>query len=174
MIFLIHISPCFGKMRLSTDRKTQTQIGTDIVSCISSQMIRIGFGHSFGDKWSIDTEVGLKLLSMKRTDEETQTHWDDIGRESLTETRSTFREIFQEMSLHIRYWPQKAYKGIFISVGGKIPDRYIPDICIGLGYQFPILRNTHASIAFQRGIIETMRKNTSISDGLRIGINYIF
>lgn len=176
VLILMAQASCLGKNSNDTAGKGRARVGTDLASCISSGVVRMELGYSFGRNWSIDGDVGVKLLSMKNTDTETLNHWKDVGHDSIGDSGSAFRERFQEMSIQTRYWPDKAYNGIFLGLGCKINDRQmIPDCCVCLGYVLQIHRRLHASLAFQKGITDMIADNRqSMSDGLRIGISCIF
>lgn len=174
ILLLISPAPCLGGNSIDSVGKGRSRIGIDLASCISSGTVRIEIGHSFNRNWSIDGDAGVKLLSMKERDRETLDHWKNIGRDVINDSSTVFRERFQEISIQTRYWPGKAYNGVFLSLGCRIGDRLIPDCCIGLGYVLQIRKKLHASLAFQRGIIDMIQNRQPVADGLRIGIGYIF
>lgn len=97
-------------------------------------------------------------------------HWNELY--GSMERRSYSN--FVETGICAYYWPQQAFKGSFISIGGCIKDRDGPDLTAGIGYYCKIWKGLSAVLMYRSSIIETINRKSEPVEGLRIGIGYAF
>lgn len=151
-------------------------VGTDIMSGIRDGSIRLKLSHGFASHWSAGAEVGIDISSiLKATDKMTQTHDEalktsDTGLENTQNTEKCLREV----CIHIDYWPKSPYNGLLLSLGGQVQDGHMPDMTIGIGYSFRIVKGLGADIVYRYGIIEAYTSGKLPADGIKAGIYYVF
>ena len=154
--------------------KSRSIVGTDLSSPILRGAVRIAAGHGIRDRWSLEGEVGmnLKLIAVKREDEEESDH----RLELLGDVNESpgFRDTFIDISVLAGYWPKRCFEGLCLQAGYSYKDRGGPDCCIGAGYAVNIWKGITFIISYRFRLIETYRKQTTPSEGLKISINYVF
>ena len=149
-------------------------IGTDIISGLALNTLRIYGSHGFHNNCSATIEAGIYLGMMHNNsnilDKE---HQDGIGNLTTPESHG-LRKNFSTLCVHLDYWPQKTYRGPHIFLGGLLRDRTGPDILIGLGYCIPVWKGLGIDLKYQIGIIETYNTDSLPTEGIRGGFHYVF
>ena len=151
-------------------------IGTDIISGLCFETIQLRLSHGFASHWSAGADIGINIASVMKTGNElTDSHDEELKDSDLgIETTQKSRVKYRETCIHIEYWPQGLYTGPLISLGGLIKDREIPDITLGVGYSFRIIRGLGADIMYRCGIRGMYLTGKLPSDGIKAGIYYVF
>ena len=151
-------------------------IGIDILSslCFESPGIRISYGIT--QKWSAGADAYIDLNVMKRREDELMSAHKE-GLSPLSAVRTETEMIsggFQGIGFHLDYWPEKIFKGCFISVGGKVLDRHGPDMTLGIGYSFPIWKGVGAEASYRFGVSEAYKDGKRPLKGIKAEIYYVF
>ena len=151
-------------------------IGTDIISGLCFETIELRLSHGFAIHWSVGADIGINLDYIRKTGNNlTQTHEDALkGNVLSTRDVQTDGRFFREVCIHMEYWPKYLYNGPLISLGGQIRDKDIPDMIIGIGYSFRIVNGFGADIMYRCGIREAYNIGKLPSDGIKVGIYYVF
>ena len=126
-------------------------VGTDIISGICSGSIQLRLSHGFASHWSAGAEVCINISSiLKTTDKMTKTHDEalNISATGIGHMQNTGRYL-REVSIHVDYWPQSPYSGPLFSLGGQVRDGNIPDMTIGIGYSFMIIKGLGADFVYR-------------------------
>ena len=151
-------------------------IGTDLTSSLCFEAIRIMAAYSFHKHWTASFDVKIDLNILYDTEDiiwnEHQNSLSDMS--TIGSSQNEFKRDILETDLYLCFWPKKAFDGIQIIFGGRIRDRSNPDIIIGTGYSFEIMKNLYGSLAVHIAIKEAYRTRQFPFEGIRTGINYIF
>lgn len=150
--------------------RAQTFIGIDLPSLLHSEL-QISFGHRISEHWSMSasTGVNIKVLYKKIStlDAEHNAEFD-------SGTPIQTRDYLHRESTDICYWPQGTFKGIFLSLGARYTDTDGLDGTIGAGYMFSIWKKLTGHIRYDFGLTQGTESDSSIANGLRAGISWIF
>lgn len=150
-------------------------VGTDMISGLCFKTIQLRISHAFSTHWSVGADVGINLnIIRKTTNELTQAHEDALNNEDSSTAFQTDGRFFRQVCVHIEYWPERPYRGLLISLGGLIRDMEIPDMTIGIGYSFRIIKGLGADIMYRCGVTEAHIIGKLPSDGIKLGIYYVF
>ena len=151
-------------------------VGADIISSLCFQTIQLRISHGFASHWSAGADVGINMnYIMKQGNKLTQAHEDALKDSNSNDLDAhDNRKIFRDISIHIEYWPGNLYNGPLISLGGQLRDNDMPDMTIGVGYSFKIVKGLGADIMYRCGIIEASKIGSLPSDGIKAGIYYAF
>ena len=146
----------------------------DIASAIIYGRVHISVEHAFSEKWSVkaDASIGLGRHS-KLADDEELTHWNKLYGDNFVHFRHDNGQTF-ENGFSFRFWPKTLYNGPVISLGGIIGGNGIPDMTAGIGYNCPIWKGIHAAIMCSAGLKDCINNGFKLSEGLRIGLSYVF
>jgi len=159
----------------SAEKTDYIKTGIDIISAACLGTIRIEALYGFSEKWSVGSEIGINLKAMKTYTEDIGTiHKNDLEEQIKPIATDRFRQVFQEISLSIQYWPVKMFSGPFIHVGMTHKDRDRPDCFTGMGYSIHIWKDLGLTLMYRLMIMDAIKKRNISAEGIRIGINYIF
>ena len=151
-------------------------IGTDLVSGICSGTIELRVSHSFAPHWSAGADVCINLGTIIKTvNEVTQAHENalkDSG-QTIGNVRKA-KDFLREICIHTEYWPISPFNGPSVCIGGRIRDTGTPDMTVGAGYSFKIVKGLGADIRYMCGIIEACTTGKLPADGIKAGIYYVF
>lgn len=136
---------------IKASERERGTIGIDIVHMMSDNKACIYFSYSFSDHWSVEaTSAVSPMVSGK-------------------ETRTS-----QEAGISIQYWPQEYCKGAFLSAGYIHERERNPDIIIMSGLHIMINKSMGICIGLAIRAIESSINRSLCTEGIRVGINYIF
>ena len=151
-------------------------IGTDIISGLCFETIQFRLSHGFTSHWSAGADIGINLASVIMTDNKLSQAHDDALKDSDLSIEAAHKNgwQFRAICIHMEYWPKSLYVGPLISLGGQIRDRGIPDITLGVGYSFRIVKGLGIYTMYRCGIREVYVTEKLPSDGIKAGIYYAF
>jgi len=153
--------------------QSRTFIGTDLTSAICFKEVRVNSAYAFSEHWSADSDISINTGKISDCWSELETdHWKELY--GGTDETSTFRDDFIDMSFSVSYWPQGAFSGLVICVGGSIKDRCGPDAIAGAGYFCRIWKGFRAGLTYRIRLAESIRKEHLPVEGIRICIGYVF
>ena len=157
------------------DKKMKAVAGTDIISAVCFSTVRIEAGYGFKESWSAGADIGINIgmIRNEKTEEDTS-HRKHLYGSSGTDTTEESGNVFQDISIYIRYWPLGQFNGPFISTGGICRDRKGTDVEIGTGYSFHIWKGLTATIMYKACIFETIENHRLPVKGIRLGLSYVF
>ena len=150
--------------------QAQPSIGLDLSSLLYKEA-NIAIEYTISEHWSTSASGGLNLKVLKRqvTNEEVE-HDSNFLHNTLPSERS----YTHRANANIRYWPQRAYSGIFLSLGGEFRSNTGIDANIGVGYMFAIWKGLYGAIIYDTGIIRSSISEKLSLEDLKIGIHWIF
>ena len=152
----------------------QNSFEVDIASAIIYGRISIGAEHAFSERWSVRADASVSLGKKSGlTDTEERAHWNELYGEGFSRFSQDSRR-FIENSISFRFWPRSAFEGTSISFGGRFDAEGIPDLAIGIGYNCPIWKNSHAAVMYSAAIRDCINDTFKPAEGLRIGLSYVF
>ncbi len=167
---------CHAESNPPCKKEVEACIGIDLLGGICFKSFRLSGSHCFHEHWTASAEVSIDIDALHHKED---TIWDE-HRNSIDDSiednqaRSHFRRPVHEINIGLTFWPASPFKGVHITIGGRMRDRSDPDITIGAGYSLKIVQGVYGLIAYNAGIIETKRTGRLTLDGIRAGINYIF
>ena len=160
----IHL--CHGQKRNS--------IETDIASAIIYGKIRLGVEHALAEQWSVKAEASFDIsVYTDLADKEEVAHWNELYGERFRDISSDGDHL-TEHGVSFRFWPRGAFHGPSLSMGGSLRDRDKPDLTAGVGYDCRIWRNLNAYFMYSTRILDCIKNGLKPSEGLRLGISYVF
>ena len=137
--------------------QTKTCMAGIDISSLLNRYVDIQVGYSFAEHWSASGEAAIAFKGHDaRMTEKEREHQEEFGPAGKTVKSSTRHHE----SLLLHYWIQKAFKGISIGFGIQTDNQSVHPLA-QLGYTFMIWKGISISPALR-------------TDGLRIGVNYIF
>lgn len=157
-------------------KEAKACIGIDLIGGLCFKAFRLSGSHCLHEHWTASAEVSIDFGALHHKED---TIWDE-HRETIdndidnTRDKSHFRRPVHEINIGLTFWPASPFKGINLTIGGRMRDRSDPDITIGIGYSLKIVQGVYGMIAYNTGIIETKRTGRLTLEGIRAGINYIF
>ena len=86
-----------------------------------------------------------------------------------TERPFTHREKFS-----VRYWSDKVYSGVMLSLGGEYRTDTKLDANFGIGYMFPIWKGLAGTVIYETGIIRSCKAQKLAIDDFKVELNWIF
>lgn len=150
--------------------RAQTSIGLDLSSFLYKEL-NIGLGHRISQHWSIHGSAGLNMKILKR----------EIGKEELehdsnfnSNSQPSVRYYAHREKFGFRYWPNTAYSGMHLNIGGEYRTDAGLDATLGIGYMFPIWKKLTGSIAYDIGIIRSQKTGKLTIEDLKLELSWIF
>ena len=148
----------------------QTSIGLDLASFLYKEL-NIDAEHQISKHWSFSTSAGVNLKALKRK----------VSNEEIEHTTSFYSDVLpaerpfsHREEFSIRYWANRVYSGMFLSVGGEYRTDTKLDTNIGIGYTFPIWKGLTGSIIYDTGIIRSSKTKMISADDFKISLSWIF
>ena len=118
--------------------RAQTSIGLDLSSLLYKEL-NIGLDHRISKHWSLHGSAGVNMKILKR----------EIGKEELehdsnfnSNSQPSVRSYAHREKFGFRYWPNTAYSGMHLNIGGEYRTDAGLDATLGIGYMFPIWKRT--------------------------------
>jgi hypothetical protein len=147
--------------------------GTDPASIICFKEVRINAGYAFGRKWSANADISINMENTsERWDEREAAHWLELyGKE---QDSRDFKDDFIESCISFCYWPQSPFAGPVLTIGACVRDRSGPDMTVGAGYSCRIWKGLYAGFAYRIRVIESISKQHTPIEGIRISLDYVF
>ncbi len=145
----------------------------DITSMITDRNMKIGFSHPFSMNFSAEGSMALQIpWSRKLTPEETG-HYSMLTGADEPEKR-VIPDLRPEFMMGIRYWPRGFCDGIYMGIYFSHGIKARPDMAVGCGYAFRIWKGLGLTAGYETRVIESLREGIFGTEGITIGINYIF
>lgn len=155
--------PCYGQAR--------GHMGAGFAEMTAKGQACIYIGHSFAPHWSAECRAGFTLPDLTRSrNREWQEHDSQFSDSSSAEKPETVRE----MSIGVRYWPDKECKGSFLEVGIAQEREKRPFIEIGAGYGIPINRHLGMHLSYSIGLTASHLSGKLQGKGITLTIDYLF
>ena len=160
---------CNGQAAGRGASSPRSDIFMDLGSMIYLNTANISIGHQFGRSWSAYSCAYIRMSHIPAdTQSEEYIHHAETDPEYGIATEA--ERGCNAIEAGIRYWPVKAYEGIYISLGYQSSLTARSACTIGTGIYIPIWDGITAEIAYTKTIYNIERT----SDKLRVGIGYIF
>ena len=165
-ILIACAAPGLGQNRLS--------VAADLASAICMGKVRFTAEHGFSRNWSagIETSFNISKFCKGASEIEIQ-HWSELYGEQKP-AQPIKSDGHSENEIFITYWPKETYSGPLIGAGGLIKERGHPDFSINAGYCCTIWKSLRAVFLYKIGILEFINTQKLPSDGIRIGLSYVF
>lgn len=140
-------------------------VGIDAGSLIRRGAMNISAGYGFSDRWSISWkfETGTQLFNSGH-DIEYKEHL-----EELSDNPETYYQAYGS-SIHLQYWLDSIYAGVWLETGCRCTDRVRADCVIGAGYMIPVWKGLKAALSYHASLLESFREGKPSGTGLTIGI----
>ena len=150
--------------------RAQTSISLDLSSLLYKEM-NIAIEYKISEHWSTSASGGLNLKALKRpiTDEEAE-HDSNFPLNTLPSERS----YTHRTNANVRYWADRVYSGLFLSLGGEYRSNSGVDANIGIGYMFPIWKGLSGTVIYDTGVIRSSVSERLSLEDLKIGVHWIF
>lgn len=162
---------CWGQSRIGGE----AMIGMDIFHAVTACDFRITVMHSFCGKWSAGAGARVTpFLCRESSDNEEELH--DMllsGDEGLHDGTEEFKTNHIG-SISFRYWPSGAFNGAYVGTGIMTGEHIGTDFTTGAGYVIRLWKGLCLSLGFEVCLDGKSLKETGMTDGIEIGINYIF
>ncbi len=155
------------------------QAGTDIRAAISAdaaamimdRSIKIGFGHRFVGKWSVQGSAAVSTMLFRRRISDEEKEHDSL---LSGEKASMGSGPPPEFGLGVRYWPKGFHDGAYIGIMCTHRMDAGTDMAVGFGYAVRILEHLSAAAGYELKITDGLKKETIGTGGITISINYLF
>lgn len=162
---------CWGQSHIGGE----AMIGMDIFHAVTACDFRITVMHSFCGKWSAG--AGARVTPFhghESSDKEERLHdmllSRDDGRHDGTEEHKTGHIG----SISFRYWPSGAFDGAYIGTGMMTGENIGTGFTTGAGYLIRLWKGLCLNLGFEVCLNGKSLKAAEMTNGIEIGINYIF
>lgn len=136
--------------------QNSARIGADIAEFAENGNMRIIISHAFTQHWSTEASASFRIA------------------ESLSENTFYKTNGHSEWELIFRYWLQKCYRGLSISLGAIQGFRQKTDMRIGAGYSIPVTRRISIDIGYGVRLLDSIRNITPEYNDIHIEVYYRF
>ncbi len=170
---LIFVILCFFSSSAvigQTEEKVRAALSVEIVPIITDGDIRLGFSHSFSERWSAEgmASIGFRRRSSGMTEE-------DMHEEMLEDSGVlTTADIHPEFRIGFRFWASRPFHGPYAILYCLHSRRTGTDMTIGFGYAFSIWKCLVVTAGYETSIRESIKRGSFGPEGISLGINYIF
>lgn len=148
----------------------QTSIGLELSSLLYSE-IRLAFQYKIAEHWAISAEAGVNYQILHRRISAVEA---EHNSEFPINTLPDSNEFTHGECLCIRYWPQGAFNGAFLSFGAEYRDTSGLDASVGIGYMFKIWKGLYGTAKYNTGIIRAVKSEKLTLRDLSIGLSWNF
>ncbi len=151
--------------------ETRASIYADIPSIIMNNRMVLGFSHSFSTRWSAEGSLGLNIIKSGPADTKEIEHESMLG---LKNDRKNGRTEESNFMIGLKYWPHKYYEGAYLGVHCSYNIKKQTDIAVDCGYAIKAFKHLGIVVGYRIMLMECMNSNIFNTEGITIGINYIF
>lgn len=158
---------CFGQQPSGHG----SMVGLDMSDALSECRFGIMASLAISDKWSVGTEAVFSPMIRSTRGEE------EIMHETILTGNDTAGNAVRPAGhigcLSMRYWPERAFKGLFLSLGIKAGESITTNVVTGIGYNMKVWKSLTLSVRYETDLIRTSGTLQNTGD-LSISLNYIF
>ncbi len=151
----------------------KTAAGMEVSSFISDRYLKTGFSHRFSKRFSAEGRMAVQIPKSGGLTAEEEDHYSMLTASDEPEKRAV-RVLRPEIMMGFRFWSDSfhngMYLGIFYSYGIKAKD----DMVLDCGYAINIWEGLVITAGYQLRLAASLKDRTFGTEGITIGINYIF
>ncbi len=148
-------------------------ICTDLSSAVMSRMVRIGYSHSFSSGWSAEGRMEIPILMNSKDHEAEREHNSMLTGKDDSE-HAVPRTSYPYMMIGFRYWPGEYHDGVYLGFFCTHGHRDGTDMAAEFGYAVRIWKHLGMELGYCVRLIEGLESGIFNTEGIRIGIDYIF